>query len=63
VADLAGFGRPFISNPDLVERFRNNWPLTPFNPATFYGGGDEGYVDYPPYNDSMNDDLDAAARA
>src|SRR3984893_16777691 len=63
VADLAGFGRPFISNPDLVERFRKNRPLTPFDPATFYGGGDLGYVDYPPYNDSMNDDLDAAARA
>ncbi|WP_413658003.1 alkene reductase [Paraburkholderia phenoliruptrix] len=46
VADLAGFGRPFISNPDLVERFRNKWPLTPFDHSTFYGGGDEGYIDY-----------------
>lgn len=46
VADLAGFGRPFISNPDLVERFKNKWPLTPFDHSTFYGGGDEGYIDY-----------------
>ncbi|BBU32524.1 alkene reductase (plasmid) [Burkholderia sp. THE68] len=46
VTDLAGFGRPFISNPDLVERFKNKWPLTPFDHSTFYGGGDEGYIDY-----------------
>ncbi|MFM0616339.1 alkene reductase [Paraburkholderia nemoris] len=59
VADLAGFGRPFISNPDLVERFRNNWPLTPFDPATFYGGGDEGYIDYPVYRESVDDEVRA----
>ena len=47
--DLAAFGRPFISNPDLVDRFRRGLPLTPFDRATFYGGGDEGYIDYPPY--------------
>ena len=46
-ADLIAIGRPFISNPDLVERFRNGWPLTPPNPATFYGGGLQGYTDYP----------------
>jgi 2,4-dienoyl-CoA reductase-like NADH-dependent reductase (Old Yellow Enzyme family) len=56
VADLAGFGRPFISNPDLVERFRNNWPLAPFDPATFYGGGDEGYIDYLPYRESVDNE-------
>jgi 2,4-dienoyl-CoA reductase-like NADH-dependent reductase (Old Yellow Enzyme family) len=59
VADLAGFGRPFISNPDLVERFRNGWPLTPFDPAVFYGGGDEGYIDYPSYQESVDNEMQA----
>lgn len=48
-ADLIGFGRPYISNPDLVERMANDWPLTEPNRATFYGGADEGYTDYPTY--------------
>jgi len=47
--DLAAFGQPFIGNPDLVERLRNDWPLTTPDRATYYGGGAEGYVDYPPY--------------
>lgn len=46
-ADLIAFGRPFISNPDLVERLRVNGPLTPPDPATFYGGDEKGYLDYP----------------
>jgi len=46
-ADLVAFGRPFISNPDLVERLRLDAPLAPGNPATFFGGGAEGYTDYP----------------
>ena len=46
-ADLVSYGKLFISNPDLPERFRLNAPLNPFNPATFYGGGAEGYTDYP----------------
>lgn len=46
-ADLIAFGRPFISNPDLVNRLRAGAPLTPPNPETFYGGGAEGYTDYP----------------
>lgn len=46
-ADFIGFGKPYISNPDLVERFKNNWPLNEPNRATFYGGGAEGYTDYP----------------
>lgn len=46
-ADLVAFGRPFIANPDLVERFRFNAPLNEPDRATFYGGGPEGYVDYP----------------
>ncbi len=45
--DLVAFGRPFIANPDLPERFRANAPLNIPDPATFYGGGVQGYVDYP----------------
>ena len=46
-ADLVAFGRPFIANPDLVERFRLNAPLNEPDRTTFYGGGAEGYTDYP----------------
>jgi N-ethylmaleimide reductase len=46
-ADLVAFGRPFISNPDLVERLRRDAPLTAPDVKTFYGGGAEGYTDYP----------------
>lgn len=46
--DLVAFGRPFISNPDLVERLHTGAALAPLNPATLYGGGAEGYIDYPP---------------
>jgi len=53
LADLIAFGRPFISNPDLVERLKNGWPLAAPNPNTFYGGGEEGYTDYPEYETSM----------
>ncbi|CAM3824895.1 alkene reductase [Polaromonas hydrogenivorans] len=47
--DLAAFGTNFISNPDLVARLQNNWPLSPPDRATFYGGTAKGYIDYPPY--------------
>jgi len=47
--DLAAFGQPFIANPDLVARLRNDWPLAKAERETYYGGGAEGYVDYPPY--------------
>lgn len=47
-ADLIAFGRPFIGNPDLVERLRTGAELVNFNPATLYGQGAEGYIDYPP---------------
>lgn len=47
-ADLVAFGRPFISNPDLVERLRRGAPLAPLNRDTLYGGGAHGYTDYPP---------------
>lgn len=46
-ADLVAYGRPFIANPDLVERFRLAAPLAAADPATFYQGGARGYVDYP----------------
>ncbi len=46
-ADLAAFGRPFIANPDLPERLKNNWPLTPFEDMSlWYTPGAEGYTDY-----------------
>ncbi|MFC7398377.1 alkene reductase [Chelatococcus sp. GCM10030263] len=46
-ADAIAFGRLFIANPDLPERLRRGAPLNPYNRATFYGGGVEGYIDYP----------------
>ena len=46
-ADIVAFGRPFISNPDLVERLRQGAPLNAWQRETFYGGGAEGYIDYP----------------
>jgi N-ethylmaleimide reductase len=46
-ADLVAFGKPFISNPDLVRRLQDDAPLAPLNPKTLYGGGAEGYIDYP----------------
>ena len=49
LTDLVDFGRPFIANPDLVERLRNDWPLAGSDTATFYGGGEVGYTDYPVY--------------
>jgi N-ethylmaleimide reductase len=46
-ADLIAYGVPFIANPDLPERFRQNAVLNPPDPATFYSHGPEGYIDYP----------------
>ncbi|MDR0787696.1 MAG: alkene reductase [Gemmatimonadota bacterium] len=46
-ADLIGFGRFFIANPDLPARFRSDAPLNEPHPETFYGGGEKGYTDYP----------------
>ena len=47
-ADLVAFGKPFISNPDLVRRLREDAPLAPLNRDTLYGGGAAGFIDYPP---------------
>ncbi|NJO41657.1 MAG: alkene reductase [Cyanobacteria bacterium CRU_2_1] len=46
-ADLVAYGRLFISNPDLVERFAQNAELNPYDRSTFYGGDERGYIDYP----------------
>jgi N-ethylmaleimide reductase len=51
-ADLFAFGRPFIGNPDLVERLQTGAPLAALDPATLYGGGAAGYIDYPTFADS-----------
>lgn len=47
-ADLFAFGRPYIANPDLVARMKAGAPLAKPDESTMYGGGAEGYVDYPP---------------
>lgn len=50
LTDLVAFGRPFINNPDLVERFKNNWPLSQdLNMDLFYTADEKGYTDYPNY--------------
>src|SRR5690606_34726117 len=46
-ADAISFGRPFLANPDLVERFRRGAPLNAPNRHTFYTAGAAGYTDYP----------------
>jgi N-ethylmaleimide reductase len=50
-ADAVAFGRIFISNPDLPRRLQHGFPLTPYNRATFYGGEEAGYTDYPVYDE------------
>jgi N-ethylmaleimide reductase len=45
--DLVAFGKPFISNPDLVRRLREGAPLNAWDKNTFYGGDEAGYTDYP----------------
>ena len=53
-ADLAAFGRPFVTNPDLPLRLKNNWPLAPFEDMSlWYTPGKEGYTDYPPFDSSV----------
>ncbi|MEO5609854.1 MAG: alkene reductase [Ornithinibacter sp.] len=47
LADLVAVGRPYLANPDLERRWREGLPLNEPNPDTFYGGGAEGYTDYP----------------
>jgi N-ethylmaleimide reductase len=46
-ADLVAYGRLYISNPDLPQRFATGAPLNAYDRSTFYGGGEVGYIDYP----------------
>lgn len=52
-AQLVAFGRPFIANPDLVERLKNNLPLNQPKFDLFYTPGAEGYIDYPIFKDVL----------
>jgi len=53
-ADLVSFGRPYISNPDLVERFANDWPLADEAPQdVWYSFGEQGYTDWPKYHEEL----------
>jgi N-ethylmaleimide reductase len=52
-ADLISFGRPYLSNPDLVERFANGWPLAPeADIKLWYAFDAHGYTDFPRYESS-----------
>jgi N-ethylmaleimide reductase len=53
-ADLIAFGKPFIANPDLVERLKSGAPLNTPDKATFYGGGAKGYTDYPVLGEALD---------
>jgi len=53
-ADLIAFGKPFIANPDLVERLKKGAPLNTPDKATFYGGGAKGYTDYPALGEAVS---------
>lgn len=46
-ADCVAYGVPYIANPDLVERFKVDAPLNAADSKTFYGGAEQGYIDYP----------------
>jgi N-ethylmaleimide reductase len=51
IAKLISFGKLYIANPDLPERFEKNALLSEPDRATMYGGGEQGYVDYPCYDE------------
>jgi N-ethylmaleimide reductase len=53
-ADSIAFGVPFLANPDLPERLRNEVELNQADPATFYTQGPEGYIDYPTISELAN---------
>lgn len=55
-ADFVSFGRPFISNPDLPVRFEKGAPLNQSDHATFYGGDERGYTDYPFLENSVGEE-------
>ncbi|REL26195.1 alkene reductase [Thalassotalea euphylliae] len=49
LADMIGFGRPFVSNPDLPARIKHGYPIAPHVPETLFGRGAQGLIDYPSY--------------
>lgn len=51
-ADLVSYARLFLANPDLPRRFAGDLPLNEPDPDTFYGGGEEGYIDYPAWEET-----------
>jgi N-ethylmaleimide reductase len=53
MADMVSFGKLFLANPDLPRRLAIGGPFNDPDPATFYGGGDHGYVDYPALADPL----------
>jgi N-ethylmaleimide reductase len=54
LADLIGFGKPFINNPDLVIRLQRNYPLNSIlDFSTFYTPGEKGFIDYPVYAEQL----------
>ncbi|KVX03128.1 alkene reductase [Shewanella frigidimarina] len=52
LADMIGFGRPFVSNPDLPNRIKHGYPLAVHTPETLFGGSEKGLTDYPQYSPS-----------
>ncbi|MFI2743904.1 alkene reductase [Zhouia sp. PK063] len=54
-ADMVAYGKLFISNPDLPQRFAFNAPLTQWNQDTFYTQNTKGYIDYPPFEGELNE--------
>lgn len=55
LADAVAFGKPFISNPDLVERFAENAELAAWDTDTFYTPGEKGFTDYPAFEEAKVD--------
>ena len=54
IADFVAFGRPYIANPDLVERLATGAPLAEVDWRTVYASGPRGYTDYPTYQPQDN---------
>ncbi|REL30127.1 alkene reductase [Thalassotalea euphylliae] len=54
LADMVGFGRPFVANPDLPKRIKHGYPLAAHVPETLFGGGEQGLIDYPNYTSQAN---------
>jgi 2,4-dienoyl-CoA reductase-like NADH-dependent reductase (Old Yellow Enzyme family) len=62
-ADAISFGRPFISNPDLVERLASGLPLAPDDQASWYSQGAEGYISYPRFEAAASEGARGLNRA